>query len=306
MKLNKILYVVNKELLIIDDPSFYVAINLHKKNACVLEVLVVVDEKDIPGYGVFSEEKFSEIKNEIIDNKKYLLKIQLEKYFGKGFSAKIRCGIEFIEIIKESIEGGYDLVIKYQDMRHKDLRSQDLHLMRKIEKPLWVIRHTSPSKNPYVFAAIDLGQEATEEGQASNKKIIDTSKSIAAEIGAGLRVLSCWNVSGEEYFKNNPFFDVKGVDYSEILELEETRYNGIIKEFLRKHELSDYMLIRGEPVKSICNYISLERPDLLVMGTFSRSGIKGYLIGNTAEDILLSIDSSVLVVKPDEFSSPVI
>lgn len=306
MKLNKILYVVNKELLVIDDPSFHVAINLHKKNECFLEVLVVINERNLPGYGVFSEEKFSAIKKDIIENQKYLLKNQLEKYFGRGFSAKIRCGIEFIEIIKESVEGDYDLVIKYQDMRHKDLRSLDLHLMRKMEKPLWVIRHTSPSKNPYVFAAIDLSQEATEEGQASNKKIIDASKSIAAEIGAGLRVLSCWNVSGEEYFKNNPFFDVKGVDYSEILELEETRYNGIIKEFLRKHELSDYMLIRGEPVKSICNYISLERPELLVMGTFSRSGIKGYLIGNTAEDILLSIDSSVLVVKPEEFSSPVI
>lgn len=306
MKLKRILYVVNKELLVIDDPSFHMALNLHKNNNCLLEVLVVINDKELPGYGVFSSEKFNSIKKDIVDSQQYLLENQLKRYLKNNVSTKIRCGIEFIEIIRESAEGDCDLVIKYQDMRHTDLRSLDLHLMRKMEQPLWVMRHSTPSKDPYVVAAVDLGLEASEAGQAVNKKIIETAKLISGEIGAGLRVLSCWNVSGEEYFKNNPFFSVKGVDFSEILELEEARYNDLLKGFMRKYLLSEYMLIRGEPVKAICNYISVERPELLVMGTFSRLGIQGYLIGNTAEDILLTIDCSVLVVKPDEFSSPVL
>ena len=45
--------------------------------------------------------------------------------------------------------------------------------------------------------------------------------------------------------------------------------------------------------------------DLIVMGTLARSGIKGFLIGNTAEKIVSEIHCSVLAVKPDGFVSPI-
>ena len=44
---------------------------------------------------------------------------------------------------------------------------------------------------------------------------------------------------------------------------------------------------------------------LIVMGTVSRTGVDGLLIGNTAEKILRQVDCSVLAVKPDGFITPV-
>jgi hypothetical protein len=41
------------------------------------------------------------------------------------------------------------------------------------------------------------------------------------------------------------------------------------------------------------------------MGTLARSGIPGYIIGNTAERVLVGVDRSVLAVKPEGFVSPV-
>ncbi len=41
------------------------------------------------------------------------------------------------------------------------------------------------------------------------------------------------------------------------------------------------------------------------MGTVSRTGVAGLLIGNTAERILRQVDCSVLTVKPDGFITPV-
>ena len=41
------------------------------------------------------------------------------------------------------------------------------------------------------------------------------------------------------------------------------------------------------------------------MGTVSRTGVTGFLIGNTAEKVLRQVDCSVLVVKPDKFVTPV-
>jgi nucleotide-binding universal stress UspA family protein len=45
--------------------------------------------------------------------------------------------------------------------------------------------------------------------------------------------------------------------------------------------------------------------DLLVMGTVCRTGIAGFLIGNTAEEVLNQVDCSVLTVKPEGFETPV-
>jgi len=45
--------------------------------------------------------------------------------------------------------------------------------------------------------------------------------------------------------------------------------------------------------------------DLIVMGTVARTGIAGFFIGNTAENVLNQVDCSVLTVKPDEFVTPV-
>ena len=45
--------------------------------------------------------------------------------------------------------------------------------------------------------------------------------------------------------------------------------------------------------------------DLIVMGTVCRTGLAGFFVGNTAEDILQQVDCSVLALKPEGFVSPV-
>ena len=41
------------------------------------------------------------------------------------------------------------------------------------------------------------------------------------------------------------------------------------------------------------------------MGTVGRSGIKGVLLGNTAEKVLTTCDCSLLTVKPEGYESPI-
>ncbi|MCK7506615.1 MAG: universal stress protein [Desulfobacterales bacterium] len=45
--------------------------------------------------------------------------------------------------------------------------------------------------------------------------------------------------------------------------------------------------------------------ELIVMGTVCRTGIAGFLMGNTAEMVLQQVNCSVLTVKPDGFKTPV-
>jgi hypothetical protein len=61
----------------------------------------------------------------------------------------------------------------------------------------------------------------------------------------------------------------------------------------------------GTPWKEIRRHTETLRADLIVIGTVGRSGIKGLLLGNTAEKVLVSCDRSVLTVKPADFVSPI-
>lgn len=61
----------------------------------------------------------------------------------------------------------------------------------------------------------------------------------------------------------------------------------------------------GTPWKEVCRFAQQLDADLIAMGTIGRGGIKGVLLGNTAEKVLNTCDCSILTVKPDDFVSPI-
>lgn len=75
-------------------------------------------------------------------------------------------------------------------------------------------------------------------------------------------------------------------------------------------ETYDYLapkshLCRGDAATVIPELAKTLHADLVVMGTVARTGIAGWLIGNTAEAVLEQLQCSVLAVKPVGFISPV-
>ena len=45
--------------------------------------------------------------------------------------------------------------------------------------------------------------------------------------------------------------------------------------------------------------------DILVMGTVARTGIPGFIMGNTAENLIQELKCSLLATKPNGFVSPI-
>ena len=64
-------------------------------------------------------------------------------------------------------------------------------------------------------------------------------------------------------------------------------------------------LLKGDPAALIVDLAGKKRIELVVMGTVCRTGVAGFFIGNTAENVLQQVDCSVLTVKPEGFVFPV-
>ena len=65
------------------------------------------------------------------------------------------------------------------------------------------------------------------------------------------------------------------------------------------------VVLDGHPRDAIPEYVADQNIDLIVMGTVCRTGIKGFLIGNTAESIMEDVRCSILALKPQGFVSPI-
>jgi len=61
-------------------------------------------------------------------------------------------------------------------------------------------------------------------------------------------------------------------------------------------------LVEGNPSLEIPRFAKELGADLVVMGALSRSGLERVFIGNTAEQVLNSLECDVLVVKPERFT----
>ena len=69
--------------------------------------------------------------------------------------------------------------------------------------------------------------------------------------------------------------------------------------------MSVAMVLIGTPFLEIIRQVLRQKHDLVIMGTVCRTGVAGFFIGNTAENVLQQVDCSVLTVKPEDFVSPV-
>ncbi|MCO7023578.1 universal stress protein [Vibrio paracholerae] len=52
-------------------------------------------------------------------------------------------------------------------------------------------------------------------------------------------------------------------------------------------------------------YVISNEIDLVILGSMSRTGISGFVMGNTAESMINQLECSVMTLKPDSFKPPV-
>jgi nucleotide-binding universal stress UspA family protein len=220
-------------------------------------------------------------------------------------------GIPFLEIIKEVLRGGYDLVIKPAEgaggVSGVLFGSTDLHLLRKCPCPVWIIKPTKRKKYARILAAVDPdpGEQAN---AALNALILDLATSLAQREGSKLHIVHAWSMPYESSLRSGRAH----LPMSEVDRLvRETRraHDKWLDELLGNYDLEGLSAkvhrVKGKPGKLIPELARKKRVELIVMGTVARTGIPGFFIGNTAEKTLAAVDCSVLAVKPAAFSTPV-
>ena len=230
---------------------------------------------------------------------------------GVQVSSKLLSGSPFVEIIREVLRGGYDLVMITAESRgglkEALFGRTTMHLMRKCPCPVWVMNPAQPKHYSHILAAVD-PTPFYEQRNALNIQVLDLATSLAHRERCELLIIHTYTSTLESHVRSGRI----SVPQSKLdawgRELRDTRMRSL-GELLQLYDLENlkhqvYML-KGEAGTLIPALAAARKVELIVMGTLSRSGVAGFFIGNTAEKVLRQVDCSVLTVKPEDFITPV-
>jgi len=221
-------------------------------------------------------------------------------------------GTAFVEIIRKVLRGGHDLVMKgaagEAEGTSRFFGSTDLHLLRKCPCPVWIMKKGRRRKYARLLAAIDL-DEGDQQKDALNTLIMDFATSLSETDGSDLHVMNVWQVPEEDTLRNSGFARVSDAEVDALVESKrrhsESKLNELLQRYPDKGKECHVHLPKGAAREVIPEFARKQRVELIVMGTVGRTGISGFIIGNTAEAILNQVECSVLAVKPPGFNTPV-
>ncbi len=224
---------------------------------------------------------------------------------------KTLIGKPHIEIIKEVLRNKHDLVMKTPEgkggIKEALFGSIDINLMRKCPCAVWMIKPSKSTKYSRILAAVDPDPNDEVRSKLDNH-IMELAVSISKLEKSEIQVVHVWSLYGEKALRGPRFKKTKEQLNKLLLDAKKS-HKKWVDELLKKFPMSEIQnklhLLKGDPTVLIPEVAKREKVDLIVMGTVCRTGIPGFIIGNTAESILFKVDCSVLSIKPYGFISPV-
>lgn len=170
--------------------------------------------------------------------------------------------------------------------------STDWHLIRECPLPFMLTAGKSWKKRARILAAIDFATDVKSK-QRLNDKIIAQAKALSLELQQELHV--AFAITVPEILADMDLINPRKYASDKRKALEPA-----IDAFCKKHGIdrNNIYLKQGPAEKVIPSIANKLKVDLVVAGTVGRKGIKGKLLGNTAEAILSNLYTDCLTIHP--------
>jgi nucleotide-binding universal stress UspA family protein len=237
------------------------------------------------------------------------------------FSDDIRVSVvnyntESVGIIKSVLHHGFDMVIKDSSPvahRSKGYNALDMNLLRDCPAAVWLCRPISNHRQDITVAvAVDPKQQEAEQ-TALSQSLLTMARCLADDCSKDLDIVSCRDNSFESELKDNVFIKISDDDIEKQISKEKQSFTDNLDTLIASSNVSvkeaegrnNIQILAGKPDKQIPQFVTEQNIDILVMGTVARTGISGFFIGNTAENIMQQLNCSLLAIKPKGFVSSV-
>jgi len=302
-------------------PAVERAVGLAENNQASLKVVATMDNSGVRAR--FSRRESDQWQTELVDACLRKLDADLSPYRQRiEIQTEILVGIPFLEIIREVLRHKHDLVLKVPENPSwlpGLFGSDDMHLLRKCPCAVWMLKGESPRTYKRILAAIDPGitypSDERQPRLALNQRVLEIAASLALSEFSELHVVTALDTDAVQSMQS-ALTGITQKDIDAYIAKLRHEHEKALEALIQKtadtlgKDAMDYLkparhLVNGSPRREIPTAAKEFQADVVVMGTVARTGISGFIMGNTAESILNQMDCSVLAIKPPGFVSPV-
>jgi universal stress protein E len=176
----------------------------------------------------------------------------------------------------------------------------DWELLRLCPIPVLLVKNRRLYHRPRVLAAIDPAHARAKPGNL-DKQILRAGATLVHALHGELHTLHAFS-PGLPIVPAMP--DAPLADLATDRAERERAVRRSIERMVDGFDVqrSHCHLVEGRPADAIPRAARRERSAILAMGIVSRSGLKRFFIGNTAESVMDAVQSDLLVVKPADFN----
>ena len=206
---------------------------------------------------------------------------------GVPYTTQVTWNKEWVDSTIRAVEkSGCNLVIKSSFHHSKARRffstTSDYEFMHRCACPILFTHQEQEWKTDRMLACLDL-VSADPQHMRLNNVIIRDARAFADIVGMDLHIACAYTdaIDSEHLPLETHGHDVTRAQLGELYEVKPERV------LLRQGNTV-------ETLKAICDEIE---PSIVIMGTLARTGIKGKLIGNTAEKLIDIVDADLLTVN---------
>ncbi|MGI1679377.1 MAG: universal stress protein [Cellvibrionaceae bacterium] len=186
-----------------------------------------------------------------------------------------------------------DLVIKTGNRSESLFHTPvDWQLIRQIDCPILIASAKQWKKNPKILATIDIENTSTKQ-KTINAKVLSAAKLVSDITQSQLHVI--YNIA-----ITKALTELDIVEPSEILSKKGKEANDLLDKYLIKNKIENATthVVAGDVAVTVPRVAKKLKADIVVMGSVGRTGMKGMLLGNTAERVLHNLRTDVLIIKP--------
>jgi universal stress protein E len=286
------------------------ALSIARNNKAELKALVVCPEfpKEMADYTEKYEAALKEQLERSLQSSRDIVKVSES-------DVPVRIEVESgdtpaVRIIRHVLKNAYDLVVKAAEPKDggKGFKAMDMELLRKCPCPVWLTRPISRHRGEMKIAVAIDPQSMAPEGHDLSLRLLELSRSLADTCSGELNIISCWDYEFEEYLRHNAWVKVSNDDLIRTVHGAQSEHRAGLESIVKKSGIQGKLQVhhvRGRADQMIPKYMADREIDILVMGTVARTGIHGFIMGNTAENIVQKLGCSLLALKPNGFISPV-
>jgi len=286
------------------------ALSLARNNAAPMDVLVIAPPfpEELVGY----KSKFEEFLVKTMEGSILAARAALHSTADETpVTVEVESGAApATRAIRHVLRGEHDLLIKQAEALagRSGFTGMDMQLLRQCPCPVWLCRPiTAPREDISVAVAIDPRGDQPVARDLS-LELLKMSRSLADTCSGVLDVISCWDYEFEKVLRDSPWVRIPEGEISRLVAKTERDHRAALDLIIRESGIGGNVRVhhvRGHADRTIPGIVSANGVDILVLGTVARTGVPGFIMGNTAESVLQGIACSVVAMKPHGFVSPV-